>query len=197
MRALGVAIALAVCAPVLGAQDNPLAKPKSAPAPWKPVAGVVEFGLEFGGDKIAEVLFTDGSRQSVVAGQGGTIAAGVDYRASATSPVSVRATVGFKFVSTKADNANIGVTRFPLELVGSYHIDKDWRVGVGVAAHTAVKFHADGLGQDISFGSAVGATAEVAWRWVGVTVTPMAYTSGNTKVNATAIGVSFLGVLRR
>lgn len=197
MRALVAVAALALAVPLLGAQENPLAKKPQPPAAWKPVAGVLEFGLEFGGDKIAEVLFTDGSRQSVVAGQGGTIAAGLDYRATATSPVSVRATVGFKFLSTKADNANIGVTRIPIEVVGSYHIDKDWRVGVGVAAHTAVKFHADGLGQDISFGSAVGATAELAWRWVGVTVTPMSYTSGNTKVNATSFGVSFLGVLRR
>jgi hypothetical protein len=197
MRSFVVVGALALSASLLRAQDNPLAKPQQAPAPWKPVAGVLEFALEFGGDKIAEVLFTDGSRQSVVAGQGGTIAAGLEYRATPTSPISVRGTVGFKFLSTKADNANIGVTRIPLEVVTSYHIDKDWRVGVGVTAHTAVKFHADGLGQDISFGSAVGGTAELAWRWVGVTVTPMSYSSGNTKVNATSFGVSLLGVLRR
>ena len=36
-------------------------------------------GIEFGGDKIAEVYFTNGADQSVNAGQGGSVYAALEY----------------------------------------------------------------------------------------------------------------------
>ncbi|MCU0624169.1 MAG: hypothetical protein MUF53_09935 [Gemmatimonadaceae bacterium] len=152
------------------------------------VKPVVEFGIEGGGDRIATVTFTDGSRQSVRGGQGGTLAAGALWVPSADLPVSLRATVGFKFQTTAADNVSIWMRRFPVEVVGSWHLSPDWRVGAGFVRHIRPRFTAENLVPDIAFNDGNGATLEVGWRVVALTYTTMAYDG----VNANAIGATLI-----
>src|SRR5690349_25046459 len=68
---------------------------------------LVEGDLEYGGDDIVTVSFKDGSKQDIKAGQGGTVAIGGYFKPEASSPFSVRATLGYKFVRTAAKNADI------------------------------------------------------------------------------------------
>lgn len=76
-------------------------------------AWVLGGGLELGGDRVADFVFTDGSTQTMRAGQGGTGYAGVAFYPAGAPRLGLQGTVGFKYVTTAADNANITLTGFP------------------------------------------------------------------------------------
>lgn len=181
---LGAAV---VAAPLLAQAPAPAPAP-AAPAAHRPLRPVVEFGIEFGGDKVATVTFTNGEQQSVRAGQGGTLAAGVLYEPSATVPVSLRATVGFKFQTTAADNVSIWMRRYPVELVGSWHLTPQVRVGAGYVRHLRPRFTAEGLVPDIPFADGNGATVELAYSYLALTWTAMKYRG----LDANAIGATLI-----
>lgn len=168
----------------------PLAAQAPTPKPAAPPAlrGVFEFGIEAGGDKIATVTFTNGSRQSVRAGQGGTLAAGLLWMPSPTVPLSLRGTVGFKFQTTAADDATIWLRRFPVELVASWHPTPDWRLGGGFVRHMRTRFTADNIVPDIPFPDATGATVELGWKVLALTYTAMEYTGAS----ANAVGLTLI-----
>jgi len=90
---------------------------------------LVRGGLDFGGDKVAEIDFEDGSKQSVRAGQGGWVGIGAEYRVPALKKLLFHATVGYKYVTTKADNAHIRLTRVPLQFTTNWMATKKLRVG--------------------------------------------------------------------
>lgn len=149
-----------------------------------------EADLEYGGDDIATITFVDGSDQDIKAGQGATLALGAHYRASAESPFSIRGTVGYKYVTTAASNADISVGRTVLEVVGSYLWPTDWWVGAGITHHGSIKFDADGLGQDVAFDDATGPTVELGWRWIALSYTKLDYKSEfGGEVDASSIGL--------
>lgn len=149
---------------------------QASPAPQPGGFGFVLGGsLEFGGDDVATVLFTNGEEQDVKAGQGLGVDAGVYYR-FAGAPFSLRGTVGFKYVTTQAENADINMRRVPLQLVGSYHLDGGARMGLGLVRHNGVKFDADGIGEDIEFDDATGYTVEIGWKWILLSYTGIEYT---------------------
>lgn len=169
--------------------------------PRRSVASLILEGVvEYGGDDLLEVIFTDGTTQTVLAGQGGTIAVGVEARPFARVPVLVRGTVGFKFVLTAADNANIRFTRFPIEAIAAYRHTSGVRVGAGVSYHAGVRLYGDGFLEDRSFDSAVGPTLEIGYKGVSLTATRMAYrasTGAAERVDGSSIGLSFAGALRQ
>jgi hypothetical protein len=134
-----------------------------------------EADLEYGGDDLATVNFTDGSSQHVKAGQGVTLALGGHYRASEASPYSVRATVGYKFVTTAAENADIGVERTVFEVVGNHLWPSGFWLGGGLTHHSGVRFKGDGFGPDVDFDDATGLTAEFGWKWIALSYTKIDY----------------------
>jgi hypothetical protein len=158
-----------------------------------PVASLVlEGGIEFGGELIAEVTFTDGSTQRMHAGQGGTVAVGALFRPREGSPLDVRATIGYKFVTTAAENADISLTRVPMELIATYRVAPDWTVGGGLSRHTAIHFDGGGFAPNVDFDDATGVTLELAWRGVTLSYTTMTYTDeADQNFGAGAIGLSY------
>jgi len=154
---------------------------------------VGELDLEYGGDNVATVLFTNGSSQNVRAGQGGTLAIGMHYR-PARWDVDFSATVGYKFVTTAASNANIGISRTVFQILATYDPANSWWIAAGPVWHQGVKFDADGLGPNLDLGDSVGFTIQGGWKWIGLTYTNMEYTEQTTgrrnKFDASAIGLS-------
>ena len=137
---------------------------------------VFEADLEYGGDDIASVSFTDGSEQDIKAGQGLAVAMGAHYRTSKDSPFSVRGTVGYKYVTTAASNADIHISRTVFEVLGNYAWDNGWWVGAGITRHNNIKFDGDGFGPNARFDDATGPTAEIGWRWIALSYTQLDYT---------------------
>ena len=100
--------------------------PAPSPAPVSPIAFVLEGGFEFGGDEVLELLFTNGDTQKLTAGQGGTIAAGLQFHPASVPRLSIAGTIGYKFVTNASENANVGITRV---------VAQEWaRFGVNVNA---------------------------------------------------------------
>jgi hypothetical protein len=157
-----------------------------------PVRFLITGALEFGGDEVAEVYFTNGNTQSVKAGQGGSLGVGAQLQLPAIEQLLLRATVGFKYVTTEADNAHIRLTRVPIVLTGNFMASKRIRLGAGLAMHRSIRFKADGIGPDITFKPASGPTFEVAYRGIGLTYTSMKYKDqSNLSYSANSFGVSF------
>lgn len=156
-----------------------------------PVRFLFRAGLELGGDKVAEVFFEDGDNQFVKAGQGGSIGIGAEFQVPTVNRLLFHATAGYKFVTTKADNANIRLSRIPVQVTANWMATNKLRFGAGVASHRGIRFKADGLGQDLNFRSAMGPTFELAYSGIGLTYTAMTYEDeSNEKYSANAIGLS-------
>ena len=83
--------------------------------------------LEMGGDMLLELTFTNGDKQKIYTGQGGTVSMGIDVRPSAVPNLGIRALAGIKFTGTAADDANIMFTRIPIEVVASYYLPQNLR----------------------------------------------------------------------
>ena len=156
-----------------------------------PFRFLIRGGLEYDGDDVAEVYFVDGSKQSVKAGQGASIGIGAEYQVPTLKRLLFHATAGYKFVTTKADNANISLSRVPVQLTANWMATKKLRFGAGIASHQVSRFKADNLGEDITFRGALGPTVELAYSVIGLTYTAMTYKDqADKKYSANALGVS-------
>jgi hypothetical protein len=156
-----------------------------------PVRFLVGGALELGGDEVAKVYFTNGNDQSVKAGQGGSIFIGGELAIPSVERLLLQATVGFKYVTTAADNAHIRLTRFPIHLTANFLATQKLRIGAGLAMHRGIRFSADGIGPDMSFEGASGPRFEVAYGVVGLTYTAMTYKDQlKNSYSANAIGLA-------
>ena len=123
--------------------------------PVKRAAFLLGGALELGGDAVAVVDFQDGSKQKVNAGQGGTFFAGGEWTLGKDDKWGIRATLGIKYVTTKATNVNITLTRIPLRITGIRQLGKKWWIAAGAVTHQASRFNAGGIGQDLKFTGAI------------------------------------------
>lgn len=148
--------------------------------------------LEFGGDDVATIAFEGGGSQDVKAGQG--IAAGVGgwFRPIRSTPFEIQGTLGYKYVTTAADNADIKLTRTTLNLNGVYRFTNGWYLGAGLVRHMGPKLDGDGFFEDIKFDDATGFNAEVGWKWIGLRFASLEYSAdGYEDANAGSIGARF------
>jgi hypothetical protein len=163
-----------------------------------PVRFLFGGAIEYGGDEIAEILFTNGDTQSVKAGQGASVAVGAQLQIPKAEKLLIRATVGYKYATTAADNAHIRITRVPVHLTANCMITEKIRIGAGLAMHKNIRFESDGIGDDNKFNNASGAIFEIAYRGIGLIYTAMKYTDqASISYSANSIGVSLTGVLPR
>lgn len=192
MRALALAVVAALLLPSTAVSQvmQPPKTPTSVPSTPHRFGWVLEGGVEYGGDLLVTLLFTDGSDQDILAGQGGTVAFGFDVRPRSLPQVGIRTTAGIKFSSNASENADISFIRLPIEVVGSYYLPREWRVGAGLAYHTGVSFNGDGFVPDVDFDPATGLTLELGWKALALTYTTMEYSAGGASFGASAIGVS-------
>jgi len=157
-----------------------------------PLRFLIKGAFEFGGDDVAEVYFTNGEQQSVKAGQGVSIAVGGELQMPGVKKLLLHATVGYKYVTTQADNVHIRMTRVPINLMANFMATKKLRFGAGLTTHRAIRFNADGIGQNMRFDGATGPMFEVAYSGIGLTYTSMTYKDEEKlSYSANSIGVSF------
>lgn len=161
----------------------------------KPLRFLLGAALEFGGDNLAEVYFTDGSTQTMNAGQGGTLFAGGQLRLTKNEKLFLRGSVGIKYLTTKADNAHIRLTRIPLALSLNYLPVKKLRLATGIVSHQAINLKFDGVGQDAKFTAVPGLQFEAGYGVFALSYTAMTYKDGsNASYRANAIGLTISGV---
>lgn len=157
-----------------------------------PFRFLITGALELGGDEIAEVYFTNGEKQGVRAGQGGSLGVGGQFKIPGAEKFLLRSTVGIKYVTTAADNVHIRLTRIPIVVTGSYMAAPKLRLSAGLSMHQNIQFKTDGLGGDYKFKSSNGPIFEIAYAGVGLTYTAMKYKDqSNHSYSANAVGLSF------
>ena len=156
----------------------------------KTTGWLMTFNAEFGGDAVATVLFTDGSEQDVNAGQGISLSVGRFFRPNA-GPLMYSAGLGYKYVTTKAENADITLTRFVLDARVDRGLANHLWIGAGPVLHVGTKLRTDGLGPNESYDPALGINFRFGWKALSVTYTMMSYKGelGGT-YNASGIGFS-------
>jgi hypothetical protein len=152
---------------------------------------LVEGGVEYGGDEILQVFFTNGEDQTMRAGQGGYIAIGGQIQHSSVKQFMLRATIGVKYNTTAAENANIRLTRLPVNVVPFWNINDDFRVGVGFTTHANPSLKGDGFVPDVSYTSTVGPRVEFGYKWIALTYNAISYKNKSGQIfSARSIGVS-------
>ncbi len=181
LRVAGALAALLTAAGVAGAQDI------SSRGGF-----LVRGNLEFGGDELVTIDFEDGDSQEIRAGQGVTAAGGGWFRPIADHPFEIQALIGFKYVTSAAENADINVSRVVLELDALYRFENDWWTSIGLTHHAGPELDGDDFFEDISFDDATGVTFGVGWKWIGLHYTSIEYSSEFFEdVDASSVGLSF------
>jgi hypothetical protein len=187
-------VALALAAAPRAAQAK--AAPAAAGLPKPGFNWVVEGNVAFGGEELIELQFQNGDTQKLTAGQGGQIAFGAQYRLPAAPRLAIGAVLGYKFVTNASENASIGITRIPVEVIGRYSFDADWWVGAGITKHNSVNMNGDGFFPDTELESNAAPTLQLGWKYGVLSYTAMEYTApGGQTFDASAIGIGFRWVI--
>ncbi len=153
---------------------------------------LVQVDADFGGDDLATVEFDDDTSQDVKAGQGLALSIGGYFRPVETSPFEIEASIGYKYVTTKANNADIHVSRTLLQLDGYYRWPNGFYLGGGLMAHLNPKLSGDGFFEDVAFDTATGVNAEIGWRWISLHYANIKYSNEFVNdIDASHVGLRF------
>jgi len=137
----------------------------AAQAQNSPVRVLAGLGISAGGDDLATAQYTNGHSQDIKAGSGVYFTVGADYRLN--QQFSVQGTFNFHVDDSTASNGNIKFQRFPIEVLGYYHLNNDWRIGGGLRYVMDPKLSSSGVasGIDAKFDNTTSAVAEVEYFW--------------------------------
>jgi outer membrane protein with beta-barrel domain len=191
MHRFGFAVLLALLSSVSTAQSAAPAKDLG------PRGGfLAQLDLDFGGDDLATVYFEDDESQDLTAGQGVALSVGGYFRPVESSPFEIEASIGYKYATTQAENADINVSRTLLQLEALYRWPNGVYVGAGLMQHFSPELNGDGFFEDVRFDDATGLNLEIGWRWISLHYTDISY--GNEfldfigeEVDASHFGVRF------
>lgn len=151
---------------------------------------LLEGGLEFGGDELVNLTFTNGETQDMLAGQGGYLAFGGDIDPP-NSPFLFRGTIGIKYNTTAAENANINLVRYPINVLTYLQFGSGFRAGGGITKHLGTRLKGDGFVTDLKFKSSVGMRFEMGWRYFALSYTRVNYSPDlGTNISAANFGLS-------
>jgi hypothetical protein len=153
---------------------------------------LLQVDADFGGDRILTVDFEDGDSQDVRAGQGLALSIGGYFRPSAASRFEIDASLGYKFVTTAASNADIHVSRTVAQLGTRYRWPNGFYLAGGLVHHIDPKLNGDGFFEDVSFDDATGFGGEIGWRWIGLHFSNLEYSSPFYEdIDASSVGLRF------
>jgi hypothetical protein len=172
------------------------AQATATPPAKSPVRVLVGLGATFGGDNLATAAFTNGSHQDIKAGSGFVFTTGLDYRLS--PEFSVQGTLNFHVDDTDATNGSIKFQRFPVEFLGYFHPNSQWRIGGGVRYVNSPKLSSSGAaaGFNLKFDNTTSGVVEAEYFWSEKVSVKMRYVNeafkakGYGEVKANHFGVS-------
>ena len=84
---------------------------------------MLKVGYDIGGDTLFTALFTDGSRRSIKANEGGFLGAGVSI-VNAAKDLETEISLSYKTQNIRARNGDIDWTRYPLDALVFYRFSK-------------------------------------------------------------------------
>ncbi len=159
------------------------------------VRPVVRIGFDFGGDKLAGATFTNGSTDTIKAGELIYLGAGLSVITD-SKDIEVEATLSYKNDSINASNGKIDWTRFPLDALVFYRMPK-FRMGGGLTYHLSPKLSGSGVASNINgnFDDSLGFLLEGDYLVtqkvnVGLRYTNIKYKIGGASIDGSSIGIT-------
>ena len=174
--------------------------PPSTASAQRPLHGIIRVGGEYGGDKLLEFEYEDGTTPDVTAGGGIllSVGGGAQLARLGRSSLDAQLSAGFKWRTIPpADNQDANWIRFPVEGLLFYRHPSGFRLGAGATVHVANAFKTSGavLNESIEFNNTPGAIVQVEYVRGNVSF-DLRYTmleyeekSGDFTVDASSIGV--------
>jgi hypothetical protein len=162
------------------------------------VRALMNLGLDFGGDTLMELTYSDGSKSTITGGKGYVAGVGLLFGGGS---LSFQTTVAYKSGSSKATtNGGLNFGRIPIDGLLFYNLGR-LRVGGGVTYHLAAKLKGSKNFSYVNsdFGSALGYVGALDVRLgakgrylVGGRYTMIKYTpSGGSAVKGDSYGAAF------
>jgi hypothetical protein len=111
--------------------------------------------LTTGGDKLATLVYNDGTSSSIRAGGVLQIWAGLEVR-PADSPFAFQGTIGYHADAASASNGDLLFERFPIEGTVLWRLDPHVRIGAGIRYAMGAQLQSTGVASnvpDVSFDS--------------------------------------------
>jgi hypothetical protein len=112
--------------------------PSQMKAQQRPLRGVFRFGLEYGGEKVVQFKYSDGSTPNVTAGGGLVLTAGgvAELFSRRAHALEAQVNLGLKYRTIPpATNQNATWLRFPVEGLLFYRMPVGVRLGAGATVH--------------------------------------------------------------
>lgn len=133
-----------------------------------PIHGIIRFGGEYGGEKVLEFEYEDGTTPDVTAGGGLllSVGGGAQLARLGRGALDAQLTAGFKWRTIPpADNQDANWIRFPLEGLLFYRLPSGFRVGAGPTVHFGNKFKTSGavLNQSVEFKNTPGVVVQAEY----------------------------------
>jgi len=137
--------------------------PQSLTIPARPLKLVLGTGIVSGGDTLLTAYYTNNTSTNLKAGSGVQIYVGFDDRLS--EHFSVQGTAGYLTDNASGSNVTLKFNRFPIDLLGYYHLNRSWRIGGGIQLMESPKIDASGFAAKFSmnFNNAVGSVLEAEY----------------------------------
>jgi hypothetical protein len=120
--------------------------------------------LSEGGDRLFTGKYTDGTKIDITAG--GTLALHFGLYRNIGSAFDLQTTLGIHTAGTLGTNGNASFTRFPLEVMGFYQLNDDYRLGAGARKSLSAKLGTSGVATyqpSLEFKSSVGSVVELQY----------------------------------
>ena len=142
-----------------------------------------EGGIHTGGDTLASVNFTSGQSETIKAG--GLLSAAIGTHFDIFDTLQGRISIGYKFDTINASNADLKFSRIPLEFLLLKRIDS-WMLGGGITRHLSPKFTVDA--------SALGASGTADFNDSNGIVLAIDYVSHTNTTSQWYLGLRYTGI---
>jgi len=125
---------------------------------WQYTGGAM---LTAGGDPVFKGRYTDGTKVDINAGSLVDLRFGVNVNLRPT--LDIQTTLGIHNDGIFSSDANASFTRFPLEVMGFYQLNNNYRIGAGLRKSLSAKLNTEGIAnyvRDADYKSSVGNVLE-------------------------------------
>ena len=153
-----------------------------------------EMGIYVGGDNLVTAEYTNGDTSSIDAGGELDLSAGIIFPISGA--LEGQFSVGYRFDTIHASNADINWRRYPVEMKAFYKTEK-FRFGGGVTEHFNPELSGTGVAAgSVHFDNALGMVIEVDYSvtdkaYLGLKYTNIDYEVGSVAFNGDSAGLIF------
>lgn len=158
--------------------------------------GFVTAGITHGGKNLASLITANGGLSQVQAGDFWQIGGGLHWQLE-DKPVEVTMAGYYHFDSVDADTSTGSFDRFPLELLGYYRVNPEWRVGGGVryVLWPSMETVKSGSTSNIDFKNTVGLVLEAGYGfsdrfWVNARYVAEQYQARKARSGAATLAAS-------